>query len=93
MVVKMDDFDVVMGMEFFLEHQIIPMPSAKCLVITGSFPMIVQSDIRQPNGFKMMSAMQLDKSPTQEEPPSTAILLGVLGKLGETVPKDTLCVP
>uniref|UniRef100_A0A9I9E871 Uncharacterized protein n=1 Tax=Cucumis melo TaxID=3656 RepID=A0A9I9E871_CUCME len=36
--------------------------------------------------------MQLDESPTQEEPPSMAILLGALGKLGETVPKDTPCV-
>ncbi|KAA0042096.1 uncharacterized protein E5676_scaffold306G003610 [Cucumis melo var. makuwa] len=91
-VVKMDDFDVVLGMEFLLEHQVIPMPSAKCLAITGSFPMVVQADIRQPNGFKMISVMQLDKSPAQEEPSSAAILLGALEKLGETVPKDTLCV-
>ncbi|KAA0040627.1 RNA-directed DNA polymerase-like protein [Cucumis melo var. makuwa] len=55
------------------------------------FPTIVQADIRQPNGFKMISAMQLDKS-LAEEPPSMAIPLGALGKLGETVPKDTLCV-
>ncbi|KAA0049645.1 reverse transcriptase [Cucumis melo var. makuwa] len=27
----MDDFDVVLGMEFLLEHQVIPMPSGKCL--------------------------------------------------------------
>ncbi|KAA0066230.1 Asp_protease_2 domain-containing protein [Cucumis melo var. makuwa] len=92
-VVKMDDFDVVLGMEFLLEHQVIPMPSAKCLVIIGSFPTVVQADICQPNKFKMISAMQLDKSPVQEEPPSAAILLEALGKLGETVPKDTLCVP
>ncbi|KAA0034900.1 uncharacterized protein E6C27_scaffold103G00280 [Cucumis melo var. makuwa] len=87
-VVKMDDFDVVLGMEFLLEHQVTPMPSARCLVITGSFPTVVQADIRQPNGFKMISTMQLEKSPAQEEPPSVA-----LGKLEETVPKDTLCVP
>ncbi|TYK15074.1 uncharacterized protein E5676_scaffold45G001270 [Cucumis melo var. makuwa] len=30
--------------------------------------------------------------PTQEEPSFITILLAVLGKLGETVPKDTLCV-
>ncbi|KAA0048769.1 hypothetical protein E5676_scaffold172G00580 [Cucumis melo var. makuwa] len=50
-VVKMDDFDVVLGMEFLLEHQVIPMPSAKCLVITGSFSTVVQVDICQPNRF------------------------------------------
>ncbi|KAA0038297.1 RNA-directed DNA polymerase-like protein [Cucumis melo var. makuwa] len=37
--------------------------------------------------------MQLDKSPTRMEPTSVAILLGTLEKLGETVPRDTLCVP
>ncbi|KAA0048138.1 uncharacterized protein E6C27_scaffold63G00300 [Cucumis melo var. makuwa] len=30
-VVKMHDFDVVLGMEFLLEHQVIPMLSAKCM--------------------------------------------------------------
>ncbi|KAA0060490.1 uncharacterized protein E6C27_scaffold22G003260 [Cucumis melo var. makuwa] len=92
-VVKMDDFDVVLGMEFLLEHQVIPMPSAKCLAITGSFPTVVRADIRQPNGFRMTSAMQLDESRARGEPPSVEILLGALEKPGETVPKDTLCVP
>ncbi|KAA0042045.1 reverse transcriptase [Cucumis melo var. makuwa] len=36
--------------------------------------------------------MLLDDSPAQEELPSAAILLGALEKLGETVPKDTICV-
>ena len=56
-VVKMDDFDVVLRMEFLFEHQVIPMPSTKCLVITGCFLTVVQADIRQPNGFKMISTM------------------------------------
>ncbi|KAA0033567.1 hypothetical protein E6C27_scaffold2458G00030 [Cucumis melo var. makuwa] len=91
-VVKMDDFDVVLRMEFLLEHQVIPMPSARCLVITGSFPTVVQAEIRQPNGFKMISVMQLDTNRVQEEPPSVEISLGALRKM-ETVPKDNLCVP
>ena len=32
-VVHMDDFDVVLGMDFLLEHKVIPMPLAKYLVI------------------------------------------------------------
>ena len=40
-IVKMDDFDVVLEMKFLLEHKVIPMPLAKCLVITGSTPTIV----------------------------------------------------
>ncbi|KAA0047381.1 uncharacterized protein E5676_scaffold363G00350 [Cucumis melo var. makuwa] len=45
-VVKMDDFDVVLGMEFLLEHQVIPMPSVNCLAINGSFPTVVPANIR-----------------------------------------------
>ncbi|KAA0062302.1 uncharacterized protein E5676_scaffold313G003310 [Cucumis melo var. makuwa] len=45
-VVKMDDIDVVLGIEFLLEHQVISMPLAKCLMITGSSPSIVQTSLR-----------------------------------------------
>ncbi|KAA0066320.1 uncharacterized protein E5676_scaffold328G00280 [Cucumis melo var. makuwa] len=92
-VVKMDDFDVVLEMEFLLEHQVIPMPSASCIVITGSFPTTVQAEIRQPNGFKMISTMRLDENRAQGEPPFVEIPLGASEKSRETVPKDTLCVP
>lgn len=40
-VVKMDDFDVVLKMNFLLEHQMIPIPLAKYLVITSSSPTVV----------------------------------------------------
>ncbi|TYK27988.1 RNA-directed DNA polymerase-like protein [Cucumis melo var. makuwa] len=88
----MDDFDVVLGMVFLLEHQVIPIPSARCLVITESFPTIVQAEIRQPNRFKMISAMRLDENCAQGEPPFVEIPLGASEKLRETVPEDTLCV-
>ncbi|KAA0039512.1 Asp_protease_2 domain-containing protein [Cucumis melo var. makuwa] len=74
-VVKMDDFDLVLGMEFLLEHKVISMPSTKCLVIIRYLPTIVRADIRQPNGFKTTSVMQLDKNPAREEPKFVAILL------------------
>ncbi|KAA0065541.1 Asp_protease_2 domain-containing protein [Cucumis melo var. makuwa] len=38
MIVKMDDFDVLLEMEFLLEHKVIPMPLAKCIVIIGFVP-------------------------------------------------------
>ena len=37
-VVRMDDFDVVLGMEFLLEHKVIPMPLAKCLIAPAAIP-------------------------------------------------------
>ncbi|KAA0066681.1 uncharacterized protein E5676_scaffold384G00030 [Cucumis melo var. makuwa] len=91
-VVKMDDFDVVLGMEFLLEHQVIPMPYAKCLVITGSTPSIVQTDLRQLDGLKMISAMQLKKGLSRDEPTFMAIPLNSLENSGETVPKEIMRV-
>lgn len=35
-VVHMDDFDVVLVMEFLLEYKVIPMPMAKCLIVTSN---------------------------------------------------------
>ncbi|KAA0066835.1 gag-asp_proteas domain-containing protein [Cucumis melo var. makuwa] len=43
LVVKMDD----LGMEFLLEHKVIPMPLAKSLVVTGSNPTVVQTKRRK----------------------------------------------
>ncbi|KAA0047475.1 uncharacterized protein E5676_scaffold507G00670 [Cucumis melo var. makuwa] len=91
-VVKMDNFDVVLGMEFLLEHQLIPMPLAKCLVITRSAPFVVQTDLHQPDGLKMISAMQLEKGLTRDEPTFMAIPLDSSENLGETVRKDILMI-
>ncbi|TYK06412.1 gag-asp_proteas domain-containing protein [Cucumis melo var. makuwa] len=62
------------------------------VVKMNDFDVSCKQNIRQPNGFKTISIMQLDKNPTREEPKSTAILLEALGKSEEIVPKDTLCV-
>ncbi|KAA0041498.1 uncharacterized protein E5676_scaffold205G001550 [Cucumis melo var. makuwa] len=91
-VVKIDDFDVVLAMEFLLEHQVIPMPLAKCLVITGSTPSFVQTDLRQPDGLKMISARKLKKGLSQDEPTFMAIPLNSSENSGETVPKEIMRV-
>ncbi|KAA0064071.1 uncharacterized protein E6C27_scaffold99G00790 [Cucumis melo var. makuwa] len=91
-VVKMDDFDVVLGMEFLLEHQVIPIPLAKCLVITGPTPSVVQTDLRQPDGLKMISAMQLKKGLSRDEPTFMAIPLNSSENSGKTVPEEIMRV-
>lgn len=60
-VVCMDDFDVMMGMEFLLEHKVIPMPLIKCLIVTRNNPTIVSANIKQPGGGRMIFALQLKK--------------------------------
>ncbi|TYK01231.1 reverse transcriptase [Cucumis melo var. makuwa] len=79
-------------MEFLLEHQVIPMPLAKCLVITGSTPSVVQTDLRQPDGLKMISVMQLKKGFSRDEPTFMAISLYSLENSGETVSKEIMRV-
>lgn len=63
----MDDFDVVLGMEFLLEYEVIPMPLAQCLTLTSSNPTVVQAKIKQPSGLRMISVLQLEKGPSREE--------------------------
>ncbi|TYK05411.1 Asp_protease_2 domain-containing protein [Cucumis melo var. makuwa] len=66
-MVRMDDFDVVLGMEFLLEYEVIPMPLAQCLTLTSSNPTVVQAKIKQPSGLRMISVLQLEKGPSREE--------------------------
>ena len=87
LIFKKDDFDVVLGMEFLLEHKVIPMSLAKCLVITRSTPTVVQTNIKQPNGVKMITALQLKKGLAHDEPTFMAILVESVKTEGETAPK------
>ena len=42
----MDDFDILLGMDFILEQKVIPMPLTKNLVLTGSNLTIIQTNTR-----------------------------------------------
>ena len=66
-VVFMDDFDVVLGMDFLLEHKVIPMSRAKCLVITDHNPTVILASIKQPGNLRMISVIQLKRGLAQEE--------------------------
>ncbi|KAA0065444.1 reverse transcriptase [Cucumis melo var. makuwa] len=71
----MDDFDVVLGMEFLLQHKFIPMPLAQCLVVTSSNSTVVQAKIKQLSGVRMISVLQLKNGFSREEPTFMAISL------------------
>ena len=58
-MVRIDDFHVVLGMDFLLEQKVIPMPLTKCLVITNHNPTIIPASIKQPSNLRMISAIQL----------------------------------
>ena len=67
MIVEMDDLDVVSGMNVLLKHKVIYMPLAKCIIVMESNPMIIQKNIHQPRGLKMMSILQLRNNHSHDE--------------------------
>lgn len=66
MITKIDEFGVVLEIKFLLELKVIPIPLAKCLMITGSTSTIVHTKVKQPNETKTILASQLKKSLTHE---------------------------
>ena len=87
-VVCMDGFDVVLGMEFLLEHRVIPMALRKCLVITDNNLTIIPASIKQPGNLRMISAIQLKRGLAREEPTLMAIPLMEEVTNEETIPDE-----
>ena len=52
---------MVLGMEFLLEHKVIPMPMAKFLVIIDRNPTVIPTSIKQPGNLRMISAIQFKR--------------------------------
>ena len=84
-VVCMDNFDVVLGMEFLLEYKVIPMPLAKCLVITDCNPTVIPASIKQSGNLRMISTIQLKRGLAREEPTFMAIPLMEEVTIEETI--------
>uniref|UniRef100_A0A803QP31 Uncharacterized protein n=1 Tax=Cannabis sativa TaxID=3483 RepID=A0A803QP31_CANSA len=59
--VFMDDFDVVLGMEFLADMGAIPIPATGNLLIMGEKPSMVPTKVRHPLKFKLLSALQLKR--------------------------------
>ena len=82
-IVKMDDFDIVLGVNFLLEHKVIFILLAKCLVVTGFNPTIIQIITGQPKGVKMMLTLQLRNDLSHDESMLAAIVVVEEGNLSE----------
>ena len=57
MFAPMDDFDVVLGMEFLLAHHVIPVPTASCLMIICGDPCVVLVQNKQLEETRLISAL------------------------------------
>ena len=53
----MDDFDVILGMEFLAEKGTIPIPSTRSLLIIGKKPAMVPVKVKQSIELKLLSVL------------------------------------
>ena len=61
MVTHMDDFDMVLGMEFLVAPHVIPMPATNSLMIMGGDPCAISMQNKQPEETRLISALQFKK--------------------------------
>ena len=67
MVTQMDDFNLVLGMEFLIAHHVIPMPAASSLMIIGGDPCVVPVQNKQPKETRLIFALQFNKGMKRQE--------------------------
>ena len=70
---RMDDFDVILGMEFLGKKGAIPIPSTSSLLIMGEKPAIVPSKVKQAIKLKLLSALQFKKGVKRQKPTFVAV--------------------
>ena len=58
---RMNDFDVILGMEFSAENGVIPIPSTGSLLIMGEKLTMVLTKVKQATELKLLSALQFKK--------------------------------
>ena len=75
-VAQMDDFDVVLGMEFLIAHHVIPVPAANSLMIMGEDPCVVPVQNKQPEEIKLISALQFKRGVKRQEPSFVVFMKG-----------------
>ena len=85
-VSPMDDFDVVLGLDFMTMAQAIPVPAASCLLFLGERPCVVPTTIL-PRSGKIISALQFKKGIKRGEPSYVAMPICKEGTGLELVPE------
>ncbi|XP_050374592.1 uncharacterized protein LOC126792152 [Argentina anserina] len=89
-VVQMDDFNVILGMEFMLGNKAIPIPNAQNLLVMGERPCVVPAKVVSPSEPRLLSALQLKKGVKHQEPTYVVVPLIKDGSGNEIVPKEIM---
>ncbi|XP_060673257.1 uncharacterized protein LOC125420382 [Ziziphus jujuba] len=89
-VVPMDDFDVILGMDFLVKKKAIPIPAANSLLMMGEQTGVVPVQRKQLNNPKLLSALQFKKGVRRKEPSYIALVVAREGEDDETTPPMVL---
>ncbi|XP_043813663.1 uncharacterized protein LOC110612552 [Manihot esculenta] len=74
-VTPLDDFDVVIGMEFLKTARAVPIPSADCLILMGDRPCVVPTTFSPICEKKLISALQFKKGVRRNKPTYVVVLV------------------
>ncbi|XP_039017075.1 uncharacterized protein LOC120147894 [Hibiscus syriacus] len=64
----MDDFDVILVLNFMMAAQVLPIPASSCLMFMGEQPCVVPATILPHPGKKILSAIQFKKGVKKGKP-------------------------
>ena len=83
---RMDDFDMMLGMKFLAGKDVIPIPSIGSLLIMGEKPAMVPAKVKQTTKLKLLSALQFKKGVKRQELTFVAVLGVYEQEGGEPIP-------
>ncbi|KAK8646204.1 hypothetical protein V6N13_119998 [Hibiscus sabdariffa] len=86
-VTSMDDFDVVLGLDFMTSAQAIPVPAASCLLFLREKPCVATATILPRSGKKMLSAIQFKKGVKKGEPSFVVLPVRTDGSATSVLPR------
>ena len=87
-VAPMDDFDVVLGLDFLDQTRTIPVAATNCLLMMGESPCVIPVTVSPICERKILSAMQFKKGIKKGEKTYVAIPLGVEDQQDKEIPKQ-----
>ena len=91
-IASMDDFDVVLGLDFLVDTRALPVPAAKCLLILGENPCVVPVTMSLVCEKKVLSAMQFKKGVKRGEKSYLAIPLRSENQKNNEIPEPLTIV-
>ncbi|GAV62224.1 Asp_protease_2 domain-containing protein [Cephalotus follicularis] len=83
-VAPMDNFDMVLGLEFLTQAKVIPIPATNCLLIMGDCPCVVLASTQPLHKKKFLLAIQFKKGVKRSDP--TYVIMPVMSEDVEQKP-------